>query len=110
MFSATTGRRVCLTTCCAEGLVMRPQSFVRLLFFLLGLWCVSFWQASAEVLNATVDYQEIGGPRDANQGVPVGDLFTITNHSDIGEITGVTITLANGLLFDTDPSNAAGTA
>jgi hypothetical protein len=77
-------------------------------FFLL---CMAAPHAGAAVLSASVMYEEVGGPNDEVQNSPAGDLFTITNSSDIGELNSVTIALANGLLFDTDTfTDVAGTS
>ena len=75
------------------------------------LFCFLASFAEATTISASANFQENGGPKDADQGNPVGDLFTITNDSDIGEISQIMIQLASGLLFDTDIlANTAGTA
>jgi hypothetical protein len=77
-------------------------------FFLL---CLVAPHARAAVLSASVVYEEIGGPKDEVQNFAAGDLFTITNNSDIGELSSVMLALADGLLFDTDYlTDVAGTA
>jgi hypothetical protein len=75
------------------------------------LLCVLIPAARAATISATVSYEEVGGPKDESQGSPIGDLFTITNDSDVGEIAAVFISLSAGLLFDTDYlTDTAGTA
>jgi len=64
----------------------------------------------AAQISATVTYTEVGGPDDETGGNPVGDVITISNTSDVGEITSLVIQLGANLLFDTDvPSDTAGT-
>jgi hypothetical protein len=77
----------------------------------LGLLLCMAIPARAATISATVTYEEIGATEDEAGGLPVGDVFKITNTSEIGELTAVVIALGNGLLFDTDfVSNTAGTA
>ncbi len=68
-------------------------------FFLL---CMAAPYAGAAMLSVTVTYEEVGGTDDAVGGSPVGDLFTIENNSEVGDLTALVIALDSGLLFDTD--------
>jgi hypothetical protein len=67
--------------------------------------------ARAAMLTANVSFEEIGSSDDAIAGSPVGDLFKITNTSEMGDLTAVVIALKDGLLFDTDYlTDVAGTS
>ena len=59
---------------------------------LIDTRCLRLSTACAAQLSATVAYQEVGGPDDQTQGSPVGDVITISNTSDIGTLTSLSIT------------------